>query len=212
MYRNSIQLYIAVYPFSFRSFLIRWLQCVQQNFPLLLGSYFWIIYQARINVYMLTPSSQLLLPVSGGWGLCREEEILQVIWRCLPRVPTSLGSWILHAPPGLKPIWLRGYDSQPRSPLPAGNRVSISPRLFCFFNLLFELEYIGELKFCWFGILFFLFPFQRAAPGSLPHRCIRVWRGVGDFFHRGDYIVLCRFLVLHSGSWSLTLDMVVCVC
>ena len=155
------------------------------NFPLLFGSYFWIIYPTRINVYMLTPSSQLLLPVSGSWGLCREEEILQVHFGGACHVfppPSAPGFSSLRMQADLAPgMWL-----QPRSPLPAGKRVGIFPRLFVF-NLLFELEYIGELKFCWFGDFFFFFPFQRVATGSLPHRCIRVLGG-GFFSHTGDYI------------------------
>ena len=161
------------------------------NFPLLFGSYFWIIYPTRINVYMLTPSSQLLLPVSGSWGLCREEEILQVHSGGACHVfppPSAPGFSSLRMQADLAPgMWL-----QPRSPLPAGNRVGIFPRLFVF-NLLFELEYIGELKFCWFGFFFFFFLLFNVL--HLVHFHIDVYvffLGGGSFYIQVITLVLCK--------------------
>ena len=75
---------------------------------------FWIIYPTRINVYMLTPSFQFLLPVSGGWGLCRKEEILQVgFGGILPATCSQLPQLLDSAALGRKPIWLQGCDTSP---------------------------------------------------------------------------------------------------
>ena len=125
------------------------------NFPLLFGSYFWIIYPTHINVYMLTPSSQFLLPVSGGWGLCRKEEILQVHFGgTLPATCSQLPrTWTLQpwdaSQSGSRDV------TPARSLLPGGNKVSI---FFSVFNQLFELEYLSELKSCFYFCFYFFFP------------------------------------------------------
>ena len=101
----------------------------------------------------------------------------------LPRLLDSPAS-------GRKPIWLRGYDSSPGHHCLQGIE-SAFPPVYSVFNLLFELEYIGELKFCWFWDFVFSFPFQRAAPGSPPHRRILVLGGV-SFSIEVITLVLCK--------------------
>ena len=118
------------------------------TFLLLLSSYFWITYLICIHAYMLTPNSWFLLPVSGGWGLYRREEILQVYFGgTLPATSYQLPQ-PQHTPSlGHKPIWLQGCDTSPGYP---GLRGTLLAFVFCCFLLNLIFMYVGvELIYQW---------------------------------------------------------------
>ena len=94
----------------------------------------WITYLICINAYMLTPNSWFLLLVSGGWGLYRREEILQVHFGGTLPVTSYQLPQPQHIPSlGHKPVWLQGCDISPGHYCLEGIDVALfSPHFFCF--------------------------------------------------------------------------------
>ena len=142
--------------------------------------------------------------ISGGWRLCKGQEALQVHFvGTLPATCSQLPQPQDTPAQEPKAIRLQGCDT---SPCHYGLR-GVVIFLKCFYPIIWLALY-WWVTFLW-DLCFFFFNLMQLDP--VLHRCIYVVWG-GGIFPCGLLQSCISFLVLHSGSWWLILQVAACIC